>query len=156
MNKSNKNLTIQQQNYLETVYELGNEEGHAHVKDIAMKLKKSMPSVTEAMRKLSEKGYVRYDVRKNVSLTASGMQLAQELDERHKILADFYSKILGCPISKAQRIACEVEHIVDATFCYRLAVFASFLRAKEDDGIEIIQEYKDYYTQKYNTNYPPS
>lgn len=74
MQKNLKKLTMKQQNYLEAIYELSDEQGQAHVKDIAEKLNKSMPSVTEAMRKLSEKGYVQYDVRRNVSLTDCGMQ----------------------------------------------------------------------------------
>ena len=142
-----KELTIHQQNYVETVYEISNEEGYTHVKDVATKLKKSMPSVSEAMRKLSRKGYVNYDVRKNISLSESGLEMAQELDKRHKILADFYSQILGCPISKAQRIACQVEHIVDTNFCSRMAGFASFLRAKENENLNIIKEFRDYYAQ---------
>ena len=73
------------------------------------------------------------------------MQMAEELDDRHKILADFYSRILGCPISKAQKIACQVEHIVDTTFCSRLAGFASFIREKENKDLYLIKEFQDYY-----------
>ena len=138
-------LTMKQQSYLETIYELSIEQGHTHIKDIAHKLTKSMPTVTEVMKKLSQKGYILYDVRKNISLTNTGMQMARELDERHKILADFYNKILGCPTPRAQKIACQVEHIVDTAFCSRLAGFASFLRQKETEDIDLIKEFQDHY-----------
>jgi DtxR family Mn-dependent transcriptional regulator len=142
-----KAITFKQQTYLETVYDLSFKEGHTHIKMIAKKLSKSMPSVTEAMRKLAEKKLINYDLRKNVSLTDAGRQMAKELDERHNILADFYCRILGCPFPKAQKIACKVEHIVDTAFCSRLAGFASFIRAKEEEGVELIQEFREYYTK---------
>lgn len=157
MTEKLKTLSLKQQTYLETVYDLSLKGGHTHIKLIAEKLSKRMPSVTEAMRKLADKNLINYDVRKNISLTSFGWKMAKELDERHNILADFYCKILGCPFSKAQNIACKVEHIVDTTFCSRLAGFASFIRAKEDEGIELIKEFKDYYTklkidEKTNSN----
>lgn len=120
-------------------------EGHAHVKSIAERLSNRMPSVTEVMRKLAEKKLINYDVRKNISLTDEGKRIAKELDKRHSVLADFFAKILGCPASKAQSMACKVEHVVDADFCDRLAGFASFFRDKEENGIELIKDFKDFY-----------
>ena len=147
MTEKLKTISLKQQTYLETIYDLSLKEGHTHIKLIAEKLSKSMPSVTEAMRKLAEKNLINYDPRKNISLTDTGRQMAKELDERHNILADFYCQILGCPFPKAQKIACKVEHIVDTAFCSRMAGFASFIRAKEEEGGELIQEFKEYYTK---------
>ncbi|MDD5598436.1 MAG: metal-dependent transcriptional regulator [Victivallaceae bacterium] len=143
-----KNISLKQQIYLETIYDLSMSDGHAHVKSIAERLSNSMPSVTEAMRKLAEKKLINYDVRKNVSLTEEGENIARELDKRHAVLADFYAKILGCPASKAQSIACKVEHVVDSAFCDRLAGFASFLREKEEKGIELVKEFREFYKKK--------
>ncbi len=140
-----KNLSLKQQIYLETIYDLSMSEGHAHVKSIAERLSNSMPSVTEVMRKLAEKKLIHYDVRKNISLTSKGKIIAKELDKRHNVLADFFAKILGCPPSKAQAFACKVEHVVDSDFCDRLAGFAAFFRDKEEKGIELIKEFKEFY-----------
>jgi DtxR family Mn-dependent transcriptional regulator len=140
-----KKLSLKQQIYLETIYDLSRSNGHAHVKSIAERLSVRMPSVTEVMRKLAEKKLINYNVRKNVSLTENGKKIAAELDKRHSVLADFYAKILGCPPSKAQTIACKVEHVVDSEFCDRLAGFASFIRDKEESGMELIKEFKEFY-----------
>jgi len=140
-----KNISLKQQVYLETIYDLSMSEGHAHVKSIAERLSNRMPSVTEVMRKLAEKKLINYDVRKNISLTDEGKRIAKELDKRHSVLADFFAKIIGCPASKAQAIACKVEHVVDADFCARLAGFADFFKDKEENGIELIKEFKDFY-----------
>lgn len=120
-----KKISLKQQIYLETIYDLSQKEGHAHVKAIAEKLSISMPSVSEAVQKLAEKKLIKHDVRKNVSLSKEGEKIAKELDKRHRILADFFTKALGYPPDKAQSLACRVEHVVDADFCERLAGFAS-------------------------------
>jgi Mn-dependent DtxR family transcriptional regulator len=148
MTEKLKKVTLKQQTYLETIYDLSSKEGHTHIKYIAQRLSLRMPSVTEAMRKLAEKELINYDIRKNVSLTIQGWEMAKELDSRHTILANFYHKILGCPFSKAQDIACRVEHVVDTAFCSRLAEFASFIQAKEKEGVEFIQEFKEYYEKQ--------
>ena len=142
-----KNVSLKQQVYLETIYDLSVSEGHAHVKSIADRLSIRMPSVTEVMHKLAEKNLINYDVRKNISLTAEGEKIAIELDKRHSVLADFFAKILGCPASKAQSVACKVEHVVDSDFCDRLAGFADFFQDKEENGIELIKEFKDFYAK---------
>ena len=142
-----KNISLKQQVYLETIYALSVSEGHAHVKSIADKLSIRMPSVTEVMHKLAEKNLINYDVRKTISLTAEGKKIAIELDKRHSVLADFFAKILGCPASKAQSVACKVEHVVDSDFCDRLAGFADFFQDKEENGIELIKEFKDFYAK---------
>ena len=102
MTEKLKTISLKQQTYLETVYDLSLKEGHTHIKLIAEKLSISMPSVTEAVRRLAEKKLIDYDIRKNISLTSAGWQIAKELEERHNILADFYCRILGCPFYKAQ------------------------------------------------------
>jgi DtxR family Mn-dependent transcriptional regulator len=145
MTKKFKDITLKQQIYLETIFDLSKSEGHAHVKAIAERLSNRMPSVSEAMHKLAEKKLINYDVRKNITLTDYGLKVARELDKRHSVLADFYAKILGCPAAKAQSIACKVEHVVDSEFCERLSGFASFIRSKEENGIELIQEFKLFY-----------
>ena len=144
-----KKLSVKQQVYLETIYDLSVSEGHAHVKSIADRLSISMPSVTEVMRKLAGKNLINYDVRKNISLTPEGKRIATELDKRHSVLADFFAKILGCPASKAQTIACKVEHVVDSDFCDRLAGFADFFQDKEENGIELIKEFKEFYERHH-------
>ena len=149
MTEKFKNISLKQQIYLETIYDLSISEGHAHVKSIAERLSIRMPSVTEVMRKLAEKKLINYDVRKNISLTKEGKKIATELDKRHSVLADFYAKILGCQASKAQSIACKVEHVVDSDFCDRLAGFASFIRDKEESGIELIKEFKEFYKNNH-------
>ncbi|MFA7231645.1 MAG: metal-dependent transcriptional regulator [Victivallaceae bacterium] len=149
MEESVKTLSLKQQIYLETIFDLCREHGHAHVKSIAERLKNRMPSVTEAMRGLAAKNLVNYDIRKTVSLSPQGLEIALELDKRHSVLAEFYSNVLGCSRSQAEAVACEVEHVVDAEFCSRLAEFAAFIRGKSENGIDLIGEFKTLYNSSH-------
>lgn len=140
-----KKLSLKQQGYLETIHALCRLHGHAHVKSIAEHLQVSMPSVTEAVKGLATRGLIKHDVRKNISLSRQGRELAMALDRRHAILADFYSRILGCRRAKADEIACRVEHVVDDSFCDRLAGFAEYLRMQAEQGDDIIANFQKHY-----------
>lgn len=105
-------LSLPQQNYIETIYELCLEHDHAHTKAIAEKLNVKMASVTEAMLNLADQGLVNYHARQPVTLTEEGMKFANKLHKRHKILADFFSAI-GCDSALAEKTACRVEHSID-------------------------------------------
>ncbi len=145
MPESLKKLSLKQQNYLETIHDLCRHHGHTHVKSIADRLQISMPSVTEAVKGLAAKGLIKHDIRKNITLSQKGKNLASTLARRQLILADFYSKILGCPRAKADEIACRVEHVVDDSFCSRLAGFAEYLRKQAEQGDDIIANFKKHY-----------
>jgi len=105
-------LSLPQQNYIETIYALCLEHEHAHTKAIADKLDVKMASVTEAMLSLATQGLVNYHPRQPVTLTQSGMNVADKLHKRHRILADFFV-LIGCNPESAEKTACKVEHNID-------------------------------------------
>lgn len=123
--------TNRQQKYLETIDELTVRHGHAHTKDIAEKLDVEMASVTEAVKNLATRGYLNYKSRKYAVLTEKGQKIADELSEKHAVLADFFKDILDCPEKRADEFACSIEHIVDDKFCNRILRLAAFLKSHE-------------------------
>ena len=140
-------LSLVQQNYIETIYYLCSAHGHAHVKNIADKLNIKMASVTEAMQGLKSLGIVNYAARQNITLTAPGSRIAEELSLRHSTLASFYHEILGCSINKANEIACRVEHVIDPEYMERLAGFVKFIKEnmRLPDGSNPVLEFKKKY-----------
>ena len=105
-------LSLVQQNYIETIYQLCEEHGHAHTKAIAEALNIRMASATEAVQALSLAGYVNYSKRQAITLTESGNRLAGELQKKHKVLSQFFQRI-GCTLESAEETACQVEHHID-------------------------------------------
>lgn len=145
--KGSSGVSLKQQRYIETIFELSKVHGHAHSKDIADTLEIKMASVTDAIKKLAEKGLVNYQARKSITLTKHGLEIALSLDEKHHILADFFNNILGCPPKRSESFACSVEHVIDEEFSDRLADFALFLK-KEPNGKKLISEFQKKYNNK--------
>ena len=112
-------LSLIQQNYIETIYNLCREHGHAHTKDIAQALQIKMASATEVLQTLSATGYVNYRKRSAVTLTRRGEDLPEELQKRHEILAEFF-RLIGCSRSVADEAACRVEHNIDGEIAHLL------------------------------------
>ena len=97
------------EDYLEMILRLTEEKGYARSVDIAMGLGVSKPSVSVAMKQLREGGYIVMDKDNYISLTESGMEIAQRIYERHKVLTRMLTMI-GVDDKTAEEDACKVEH----------------------------------------------
>ena len=97
------------EDYLEMVLRLTEEKGYARSVDVATGLGVSKPSVSVAMKQLREGGYIIMDKDNYLSLTESGMEIAQRIYERHKVLTQMLVMI-GVDPQTAQNDACKVEH----------------------------------------------
>lgn len=101
------------EDYLEMILRLTEEKGYARSVDIATGLGVSKPSVSVAMKQLREGGYILMDKDNYISLTDSGMEIAQRIYERHKVLTKILVMI-GVDPETAQEDACKVEHDISA------------------------------------------
>lgn len=122
-------LSDHQEMYLKAVCVLSKEHTVARVKDIAKYLGVTKPSVSSALKNLSEKGLVVYDPYSFATLTPKGDALAEELLNKYGILADFLTEILHVPEELADENACRMEHAVDDFVMERLVQFLKFFKA---------------------------
>lgn len=99
------------ENYLETILVLQLKKGYVRSIDIASELQFSKPSVSIAMKKLRENGYINIDSAGHITLTDSGRDVAESVYGRHKVLSS-YLMALGVDEENASRDACRIEHIV--------------------------------------------
>jgi len=97
------------EDYLEMILRLTEEKGYARSVDIAMGLGVSKPSVSVAMKQLREGNYIVMDKDNYISLTETGMEIAQRIYERHKVLTRMLTMI-GVDEKTAEDDACKVEH----------------------------------------------
>ena len=97
------------EDYLETILMLQKSRGQVRSIDIANEMNFTKPSVSVAMKNLREKGYITMDSTGYITLTESGRQRAEDVLERHTILADLLMRI---SVSKETALAdaCKVEH----------------------------------------------
>ncbi len=102
-----KKLTPSLEDYLEAVFDLG---PPARVSAIAKHLDVAKASVTQAVQRLIEKGFVESARYGRVNLTAQGLKLARKVRKRHNTLVIFLEGVLGVPAGVAERDACVLEH----------------------------------------------
>lgn len=97
------------EDYLEQILMLSEQKGYARSVDIATSLSVSKPSVSVAMKQLREGGYITMDKDNYISLTESGMEIAQRIYDRHKVLTQMLM-LIGVDEVTAEVDACKVEH----------------------------------------------
>jgi len=110
------NIHESAEDYLERILMLKEEKGYARSIDIAAGLSVTKPSVSFAMKKLRENGYITMDKDNYISLTEKGMEIAQRIYNRHKTLTTYLMQI-GVDEKTAREDACKIEHdISEETF----------------------------------------
>ena len=97
------------ENYLETIYILQKRNGHVRSIDIAAELSFSKPSVSVAMKKLRENGYIEMNAEGFITLLPPGEEIATRIYARHQILTEFLVQ-LGVSPENAAADACKIEH----------------------------------------------
>ena len=121
-------ISIPQQRYVETIRDLAAEKGLVHVSDIARRMGVRLPSVTEAVHRLSAAGLVRRGPHHTVELTESGAELASQLECHHQMFRGFLVNVLGLDPAEGDRIACEFEHLANCQVVSRLARIAEWFQ----------------------------
>ena len=79
--------------------------------DIAGELDFTKPSVSVAMKHLRENGYIEMDKNGYITLSESGLSIAEAVYERHTILTTVLKNI-GVPAEIAREDACRMEHVI--------------------------------------------
>ena len=115
------NIYESSENYLEAILSLRERHGMVRSIDIANELHFSKPSVSVAMKKLRESGYIEMDKEGFLTLTEAGMTIASRIYERHRLLTQWLSE-LGVSPEVAAEDACRIEHDISEE---------TFLRLKE-------------------------
>ena len=97
------------EDYLESILVLQEQCGQVRSIDIVNKLGYSKPSVSIAMKKLRESGYISMAADGVITLNESGMEIASRIYSRHKIITRLF-QTLGVSEEQAAIDACKVEH----------------------------------------------
>ena len=101
------------EDYLERIYMLSKTSKVRSI-DIATDMGFTKASVSIAMKKLRENGYITFDGNNYIELTESGKALATKVYEKHVIISQALMN-LGVPESIALEDACMIEHVLSDT-----------------------------------------
>ena len=103
------NIHESAEDYLEAILRLKEAKGYARSVDISLLLGVTKPSVSVAMKRLRENGYLTMDADNLITLTPAGMEIARSIYDRHKTLSSFLES-LGVDSDVAREDACKIEH----------------------------------------------
>lgn len=99
------------EDYLEAILILNRTHGWCRSVDIARQLGFSKPSVSIALKKLEEEGYINKLDTGEVRLTKEGHIIAEETLEKHQFFTAFFRRA-GIDADTAEEEACLVEHVI--------------------------------------------
>ena len=103
------NIHKSAEDYLEAMLMLKEERGYIRSIDVASLLGVTKPSVSYATKRLRENGYITLDPAGMIVLLEPGMEIAERMYERHKLLTELLIG-LGVDPETARADACKIEH----------------------------------------------
>ena len=102
--------------YLETIHVLQKEIGHVRSVDVAEHMGYSKPSISRAMGILKSAEYICIDADGFITLTPTGLEIAEKIYQRHEVLTKMLIS-LGVDPQTAAEDACKLEHAIsDVSF----------------------------------------
>ena len=111
------------ENYLETILMLQQQNGSVRSIDIATHMNFTKASVSIAMKKLRENGYIAVDGEGNLTLLEPGREIAERIYSRHRLLTHFFVQ-LGVDEDVAAEDACKAEHILSEQTLKKIREYA--------------------------------
>ena len=97
--------------YLETIYVLLKKSSQVRSVDVSEHMGYSKPSVSRAMGLLKKGGYILVDKDGYITLTDSGIRVAEKIYARHTLLSGLLMR-LGVSPETAAKDACKLEHAI--------------------------------------------
>jgi DtxR family Mn-dependent transcriptional regulator len=141
---SKKPLTPVMEDYMEAIYKLNKEKKVVRVKDIARQLDVRMPTVTNMLKTLNERGMVDYQKYEYIGLTDDGAQVGREVQHKHETLRTFLVDILQVELTTADEEACKMEHALGSTTLENLIAFMAFIQECPRVGASWLHFFEEY------------
>jgi len=105
-------MTLSEEDYIKAIYHLSKEQNTTvSTNAVAEQMATKPSSVTDMVKKLSEKGVVNYKPYKGVSLTEYGKKIALSLVRKHRLWEVFLVEKLHFSWDEVHDVAEQLEHI---------------------------------------------
>lgn len=113
-------MTPNKEDYLKTIYELGQVNQKITNKQIAEKMNFSAPAVSEMLKKMLAEGLIKKDERTGYILSPMALQMVANLYRKHRLIEVFLVEQLGYSSEEVHKEAEILEHTVSDHFINRL------------------------------------
>ena len=114
---------------------LYNEKGYVRSIDIAARMNYSKPSVSRAMGLLKTSGHIEMDKDGHITLTETGLKLASQVYERHRVITSFLTSIGVDPFVAAQD-ACRMEHAISGESFEKLKEHVTAMELNKSEELQ--------------------
>ena len=118
--------TFTEENYLKAVYKLSEENEVVTTNQLAASLNTKPASVTDMLKKLSDKKLIDYTPYYGVSLTPAGKKIAVDVVRRHRLWEYFLVDKLNFKWDEVHDMAEELEHISSTELIDRLDQYMEY------------------------------
>lgn len=122
-------LSPSMEDYLKVIFRLSQEDSRPRVSEIAEAVRVRKPSVSKALRRLAEAGYVEHVPYGEVTLTESGERVARWQVHSFEVVADFLQSVLGIDRARAEDEAGRIEHSAGTITVDRLEALLKYVRS---------------------------
>lgn len=121
-------LTYTEENYLKAIYTIqhNNNSGEVSVNEIAERMHTRPATVTDMLRKLSEKMLINYEKYKKLTLTEVGSKQALGILRKHRLWETFLHKKLLFSWDEVHEVAEQLEHIESQKLVDKLDEFLGY------------------------------
>ncbi|WP_179349827.1 metal-dependent transcriptional regulator [Winogradskyella pacifica] len=120
-------ITLTEENYIKAIYHLSsNGEKTVNTNAIASAMQTKASSVTDMIKKLSEKNYADYKKYQGVTLTDDGKRVAVNIIRKHRLWEVFLVEKLNFSWDEVHEVAEHLEHIKSDKLIDELDAFLEF------------------------------
>ncbi|AUP79203.1 metal-dependent transcriptional regulator [Flavivirga eckloniae] len=117
-------ITLTEENYIKAIYHLGKYgANNVSTNAIAKEMETKASSVTDMVKKLSEKRYVDYKKYQGVTLTKKGKEVAANIVRKHRLWEVFLVEKLNFSWDEVHEVAEQLEHIKSKKLISQLDAF---------------------------------
>jgi DtxR family Mn-dependent transcriptional regulator len=122
-------ISFAEENYLKIIYRLSESTNDdISTNAIAELTQNKAASVTDMLRKMSDKGWVNYQKYQGVRLSAIGEKIALDIVRKHRLWEVFLVTKMGFNWDEVHEIAEQLEHIESEVLIDKLDAFLDFPR----------------------------
>ncbi|MEP5339006.1 MAG: metal-dependent transcriptional regulator [Algibacter sp.] len=120
-------ITLTEENYIKAIYHLGKQgENNVSTNAIAKEMETKASSVTDMVKKLSEKGYADYKKYQGVTLTTKGKKIGVNVVRKHRLWEVFLVEKLNFSWDEVHEVAEQLEHIKSEKLIKQLDAFLEY------------------------------
>lgn len=120
------NLTVAEENYVKAIFHLQQAEGNVSTNQLAASLHTKPASVTDMLKKLTNKSLLEYEPYQGVRLSKDGKKQALSIVRKHRLWEFFLVDKLQFGWDEVHEVAEELEHISSKKLVDKLDAYLGY------------------------------